>query len=494
MGVRSEVSMQSSGEAIEPLGEFSLDEDLHVGTRLCFTVGHDSRIPKLGAPIRLKVTQDEGEGVHELEALLWCQAIHRLRTPGGAVVQIVATDPLGFCSIQRQFTSHAGRMPLLDLTKRVLSRQPGSLAELPAFGTSPTIPMEWLLQDGETGRSFLTRVAREMGYLIFWSRSQMQLGRIGSGPTEEADELSLDFDSGVIDMDEADGADLDDQRLVSIDPETRAVYAEMIAGQGLGGRSGGAPLPLRVASQLRPTLAMCRPEAEPHTWGPRVVARTTRPDVILGRPVRLCGGPEMMVIRVHHTFHAGGSCANTFFAGKRNWWALGGSARSMPVDVLQARVVRNDDPNGQQRVRVVLVEDPDARPTPWIQVVAPAAGPGTGIYWLPEVGDLTLVIQASSSPESLYCLGSLRGREQQASREWRSDDNAWKILSLRDGVWIGANDKTGSIRFQTPESWMELGRDGIRMGGPSLTGEMSGAVKMRGGGEMVLDGSIVRIG
>jgi len=70
-------------------------------------------------------------------------------------------------------------------------------------------------------------------------------------------------------------------------------------------------------------------------------------------------------------------------------------------------VTNNSDPEGWGRVKVKYPWLSDEVESAWARIAAPGAGPGRGIYWLPEVNDEVLVAFEQGDANRPYVLGGL---------------------------------------------------------------------------------------
>jgi uncharacterized protein involved in type VI secretion and phage assembly len=216
---------------------------------------------------------------------------------------------------------------------------------------------------------------------------------------------------------------------------------------------------------------------------------TTRAAISPGTAVELPDGTRMIVERVQHELGAAGSYRNRLVAVRAERWGLRtGNADGTLAGPFPAEVTHDDDPTRLGRIRVRLCEDPDLRPSPWIPWLAPAAGPATGIHWLPEVGSRVLVASPSESPESLIALGAMRGERQKVAASWAGPDNAIKSLTARNDIRLEIDDRQGSLLLQAGRARIELKTDGSIV----VRGEHS--VAIHGGSTVDVDAARINLG
>lgn len=113
-----------------------------------------------------------------------------------------------------------------------------------------------------------------------------------------------------------------------------------------------------------------------------------------------------------------------------------------------AKVVRVDeDPKGQRRIKVTL---PLAGDTPvWVRMVAPYASAGSGMVFLPEVGDEVVLAFLDDDPESAVCLGALHSSKRQAPVT-PDAENTMKVIRTAGELEIRFDEKAKDMRFSTP--------------------------------------------
>ncbi len=110
-------------------------------------------------------------------------------------------------------------------------------------------------------------------------------------------------------------------------------------------------------------------------------------------------------------------------------------------------VVDNQDPDNHGRVRVQLLWQKDNEKTDWIWVMMPDAGngrngaPGSGMVFMPEIGDRVLVGFVYNNPDRPFVMGSLfHGRSARGPSP--------KCLSGRSGARVCIDDAAGSVTIE----------------------------------------------
>lgn len=110
-----------------------------------------------------------------------------------------------------------------------------------------------------------------------------------------------------------------------------------------------------------------------------------------------------------------------------------------------AKVVSNEDEDGQDRVKVHFPWQANSENSPWVKVVVPHAGPNYGFRFLPEVDDIVYVDFLNNDPELPYVMGSVYtdNRRSEASHE----GNHEKIIGTRSGRRLEINDDRGILKL-----------------------------------------------
>ena len=112
-----------------------------------------------------------------------------------------------------------------------------------------------------------------------------------------------------------------------------------------------------------------------------------------------------------------------------------------------ARVLSNDDPKNQGRVKVRFMwQEIDGGESYWMRVQSPDAGKSEqvaknrGFVFIPEPGDLVMVGFEQGNPDRPYVTGSLFYK---ANSEGAATDNSVKSMRTRSGHTLEFNDDEG---------------------------------------------------
>lgn len=164
-------------------------------------------------------------------------------------------------------------------------------------------------------------------------------------------------------------------------------------------------------------------------------------------------------------------------------------------------VTNNNDPDGLGRVKTSLPWMGDQVESDWARVVTPMAGPGRGLYFLPEVDDEVLVAFEHGNPEVPYVLGGLwNGKDKPPEsnsdgknnlRTIRSrNGNVIRLSDVKDDEKIEIIDKStkNTIVIRTKDNSITITADG------DVTVQSSnGKLKLTGNGVEITSTSTVKI-
>ena len=160
-----------------------------------------------------------------------------------------------------------------------------------------------------------------------------------------------------------------------------------------------------------------------------------------------------------------------------------------------------DDPEGEDRVKVVVpVVDPKGEGI-WARISALDAGNGRGTYFRPEVGDEVVLGFLNDDPRNPIVLGMLNSSELPAPFEANKKNDERGLVS-KSGSRIVFDDKKRSILLQTVTSSESSDKDKLRNSGPKekdnhmiRLDDDSGSITIqdKNGNEVILDKSGITI-
>lgn len=175
--------------------------------------------------------------------------------------------------------------------------------------------------------------------------------------------------------------------------------------------------------------------------GELVVARV--PESFPGVKVTDLG--RYRITEITHTVDDKGLYSNTFCGIPSGTPTMPWGDAVMPVAYPEmARVVSNDDPKNQGRVKVQFMwQEVDGGESYWMRVQSPDAGKSDkvaqnrGFVFIPEPGDLVMVGFEQGNPDRPYVTGSIFYK---ANSKGAASDNTVKSIQTRSGHTLEFND------------------------------------------------------
>ena len=156
-------------------------------------------------------------------------------------------------------------------------------------------------------------------------------------------------------------------------------------------------------------------------------------------------------------------------------------------------VTNNKDPDGLGRVKTSLPWMADQVESDWARVVTPMAGPGRGVYFLPEVNDEVLVAFAHGNPDTPYVLGGLWNGQDKPPESNRDGKNDLRVIRSRSGNVIRFSDAEDDAKIEIIDSSAQ-NTIVIRTKDNSITITAAGDVTVQSGnGKLKLSGNGVEI-
>ncbi len=453
-------------DRLDGIGDVTIVEDLRGGVDARFDLWLDpaTRI-RPGQRVTVRVER-VGRINHDTEIHTWCRTTSTFRVSGErATCRTHATDPLRVHPPQPEFRSHAGGVGLLQLA-RAVARLPKGVR---ASAQDVPVRAAWLLQADESAVEFMHRVAAAIDHVVFWSRDELTAAMIGDD--REDHELGDFGEDDVLRATYVESVGLHGTNTTWIHPETRSVQQRRQDPHRSGGTIATRRSAWRAGGAVMPAPA-------DGLWMATTLS-THRPDVRLGSRLEMENGP-WIVHRVEHHLTARGTYENVIHAVRAVDWGRPAYALTpLVIGPLHATVVDNEDPAALGRIRVVLLEDPDRRPTPWVPYGFAYAGPAHGIHYVPEKGDLVLVDAEPGSPERLYARGSIRSARSPVPDDWQVRGNAIKTWVTRGGSGVVIDDGSRTLRA-TAGAMLSVNAD-------DLVAEAT-TLRLHAAGSLALDG------
>lgn len=162
-------------------------------------------------------------------------------------------------------------------------------------------------------------------------------------------------------------------------------------------------------------------------------------------------------------------------------------------------VVSNEDPDGEDRVRVRMpLVDNEADGT-WARVASLDAGEERGFFFRPEVGDEVVLGFLNDDPRQAVILGMLNSSAKPAPLKG-SDDNHEKVFQSRSKMKLYFNDDTKIAQLETPAGNLitlseedkaitikDQNGNKIEMNADGITIESSKAIELKAGTEVKME-------
>lgn len=154
-----------------------------------------------------------------------------------------------------------------------------------------------------------------------------------------------------------------------------------------------------------------------------------------------------------------------------------------------AKVIDNEDPENQHRVKLFLVNRPDDQELQfWARVAQPFASSGAGIAFRPEVDDEVIVAFDRASGSEPIVLGSLYSGNHEPPEASSSLGNEHaQVIKTKGGHEIALHDGAdGGIAIRTNggnKVEIDDGSDTIKIsthGGSSISIDAGGKIKLSG--------------
>jgi uncharacterized protein involved in type VI secretion and phage assembly len=162
--------------------------------------------------------------------------------------------------------------------------------------------------------------------------------------------------------------------------------------------------------------------------------------------------------------------------------------------VILGEVINNLDKQNKGRVQVRLNGLPGIEP--WAQVATLATGANQGVYFMPQVGDVVLVVFHHGDLSEPFVIGSLWTGARQSPAEAASDAVNKRIIRTPKGHKLVFDDAAQSITITgAAKGQISITQDAIELsiGKASLKLEKSGNVSIKTSGTITLEAQTINI-
>jgi phage protein D/phage baseplate assembly protein gpV len=397
-----------------------------------------------------------------------------LPSTGPAVVEVQGFDDFHGLSRGTVFRQFGGETPDSPLSDNEIVRQIAKEMQLQAVvkEARPPRPASLRIQNNQTNLDFLQDLAKKNGYVV-----KVDSGTIyfGSEPPARPDTIRLEWrknllnfsprlsTAGLVNEVVVRGWDQVRKQRIRVTVKRDATKSASISPAGLkqiskgsGGRSQ------RVIDAPVSSFLEAEAIAE-NTLRNQQVTSVAGSGTCLGNPaIRVGGKLELSGIgrfsgtysltRVTHTLGEGGyltsfevntetsTSASDSLDAVRQPSGPGRSAPSMAVGL----VLDNQDPDSLGRVKVNLPGLSENETGYWARLAAPTAGPGRGMFFLPEKDDEVLVAFEQGDITRPYVLGAL----------WNGQDKPpetnpnMRVIKSRSGHSVRLDDTTDAEKIE----------------------------------------------
>lgn len=217
---------------------------------------------------------------------------------------------------------------------------------------------------------------------------------------------------------------------------------------------------------------------------------------------------DVLVSGVTHAIGANGWTTEVRF-GRPVGAAATADVRVRPgmADGLQIGIVEalDDDPRGEDRLRVRLPLADGAGPGIHARLAVPDAGPNRGMVFRPEIGDEVVIACLGGDPRHAVILGALHGSAHPAPIA-PDGDNPVKGYVSRRGMKLLFDDANGTLRLETAAGRALVLSDDtatlriedphgncIVMDAGGIAIESAGSLSLKAGGDLRLQGVRVKM-
>ncbi|HUJ26100.1 MAG TPA: phage baseplate assembly protein V, partial [Myxococcales bacterium] len=122
-------------------------------------------------------------------------------------------------------------------------------------------------------------------------------------------------------------------------------------------------------------------------------------------------------------------------------WAIAKASGANIFGVEIGIVTNVKDPDKAGRVKVCFPRLPGNPESDWARVGQPAAGPGRGFYWIPQVNDEVLVMFERGQANAPYVIGTLWNGKDKPMKDGYTDENTKIMVQTKSGHQLVLEDK-----------------------------------------------------
>ncbi len=328
-----------------------------------------------------------------------------------------------------------------------------------------TQQLKYVAQYGESSFGFLRRLASWYGEWMYYDGKKLCLGKPDTLPkyklyyARQIEGLKMDMQVLPMNFSHLSYQSSDDKVLAGQPPKrvdglnfyadlavekSDTVFAQPVKNKP-SQRAGTSPS-LEHAAKVNKAVAAGSTFTLSGTCKSPYLTPGTKVTIMLGETEL----GEYLITEVAHQLTIGNQYTSTFKA-------VAGDIQILPVPVLPAPtcepelavVKKNDDPDGQGRVRVQFQWQDGDNMTDWIRVMSPDAGgsgdkvaKNRGFVFIPEVGDLLMIGYKDGNPDAPFVMGSMHHGKIASGG---GKGNKTKSLTTRSGSTVTLDDDKGSV-------------------------------------------------
>jgi len=325
--------------------------------------------------------------------------------------------------------------------------------------------LKYVAQYGESGFGFLNRIASWYGEWFYYNGKKLCFGKPDTLPkyklyyARQIEDLKMDMQ--VLPMNFSHLAyQSSDDKVLSRQPPKRVdglnFYADLAVEKSdtvfsrpvknKPAQRAGSSASLEHAAKVNKAVAAGSTFSISGSCKSPYLMPGTRITIMLGETEL----GQYLITQVEHHLSVGNQYTSRFTA-------VAGDIQILPTPVLPAPVCepelalvrKNDDPDGQGRVRVQFQWQDGSNMTDWIRVMSPDAGGGgdkvaknRGFVFIPEEGDLVMVAYKDGNPDAPFVLGSMHHGKVGGGG---GKGNKTKSLTTRSGSTVTLDDDKGSV-------------------------------------------------
>src|SRR5213594_3939048 len=130
---------------------------------------------------------------------------------------------------------------------------------------------------------------------------------------------------------------------------------------------------------------------------------------------------------------SGGQVADSLYSQLKHARQVATTADATAFGVEIGIVTNVADPDQQGRVKICFPRLPGKPESDWARVAQPAAGPGRGFYWIPQVHDEVLVAFERGAANRPFVIGTLWNGKDKPMKDAFTKENTTRMIQSVSG-------------------------------------------------------------